>query len=163
MDGAPEHEPSVLRRPPRLKQVFTPRGRPLFFVTTCTRDRMRCLANDKTHDAFRLFSERSPELAGVWIGRYVIMPDHLHVFVSAEGSDSLARWVGSLKRHLTRILKPAETGRPVWQQGFFDHLLRHGESYSEKWDYVFRNPVRAGLVEIAEEWPFSGEIQAIEW
>ena len=163
MDMAPERGRGVLRRPPRLKQVFAERGRPLFFVTACTRDRLRCLANAKTHDAFRLFCERSPELAGVWVGRYVIMPDHLHAFVSAEGSESLARWVGSLKRHLARILRPDIGDGQVWQQGFFDHLLRHGESYAEKWDYVFQNPVRAGLVEVADEWPFSGEIEAIEW
>ena len=35
------------------------------------------------------------------VGRYVIMPDHLHVFVSAEGSRSLSKWAGSLKNYLT--------------------------------------------------------------
>jgi hypothetical protein len=34
---------------------------------------------------------------------------------------------------------------------FFDHLLRSNESYSEKWNYVFDNPVRAGLVSKAQE------------
>jgi REP-associated tyrosine transposase len=26
--------------------------------------------------------------------------------------------------------------RPLWQPGFFDHLLRNDESYSQKWEYV---------------------------
>jgi len=38
-----------------------------------------------------------------------------------------------------------------------------GESYSEKWNYTVQNPVRAGLVSNAEEWPFQGEIVSIRW
>jgi putative transposase len=52
---------------------------------------------------------------------------------------------------------------PVWQRGFFDHLLRGSESYSEKWNYVRENPVRAGLVASADDWPYSGEIVAIQY
>ncbi len=47
---------------------------------------------------------------------------------------------------------------PVWQKEFFDHLLRSDESYSEKWNYVRENPVRAGLVVNADEWKFIGHI-----
>ena len=39
-----------------------------------------------------------------------------------------------------------------------DHVLRGGERYSQKWDYVRQNPVRAGLVHDANDWPFQGEI-----
>lgn len=49
-----------------------------------------------------------------------------------------------------------------WQPGFFDHLLRNNENYAEKWDYVWRNPVRAGLVAKPEDWPYQGEIHVID-
>jgi putative transposase len=48
--------------------------------------------------------------------------------------------------------------KPHWQEGFFDHVLRSSESYSQKWDYVQMNPVRAGLCEKAEDWAYRGEI-----
>jgi hypothetical protein len=48
--------------------------------------------------------------------------------------------------------------KPHWQEGFFDHLLRSGDSYGEKWEYVRLNPVRAGLSKSPEEWPYQGEI-----
>ena len=51
---------------------------------------------------------------------------------------------------------------PVWQRGFFDHLLRSDESYTQKWNYVRDNPVRAGLVTNADDWPYSGEIVLID-
>jgi putative transposase len=46
----------------------------------------------------------------------------------------------------------------VWQSDTFDHILRSGESYSEKWNYVRMNPVRAGLAAAPEDWPWQGEI-----
>jgi len=36
---------------------------------------------------------------------------------------------------------------PVWQEEFFDHVLRSNDSLAEKADYICQNPVRAGLVE----------------
>jgi hypothetical protein len=50
---------------------------------------------------------------------------------------------------------------PIWQRGFFDHLLRSEESYAQKWDYVRGNPVRAQLVEKVEDWPYAGEFVTI--
>jgi hypothetical protein len=48
--------------------------------------------------------------------------------------------------------------RISWQKSFFDHVLRSDESAAEKWEYVRQNPVRAGLVASADEWPYAGEI-----
>ena len=52
---------------------------------------------------------------------------------------------------------------PIWQRGFFDHLLRSEESYAQKWDYVRGNPVRAQLVEKVEDWPVRGRIRNNLW
>jgi len=45
-----------------------------------------------------------------------------------------------------------------WQEGFHDHKFRTPESEQGKWEYVCMNPVRYGLVECSEQWPFGGEI-----
>ena len=84
---------------------------------------------------------------GIGIGRYVIMPDHVHLFVRGNLDFSLRQWVRMMKRALSNAIL-AEP--PHLQQGFFDHLIRHGESYAE-------NPVRAGLVTSPDEWPWQGE------
>ena len=72
------------------------------------------------------------------------MPDHLHLFVCLEGIP-LTNWVKSLKISLSKTIRSAGIDGPHWQRGFFDHLLRGGESYSQKWEYVRDNPVHAGL------------------
>ncbi len=45
-----------------------------------------------------------------------------------------------------------------WQAGFHDHKFRASESEQRKWEYVCLNPVRYGLVDRPEQWPFGGEI-----
>jgi len=147
----------MANRPPRLDLVFPTNGDPLFFVTFNTHKRMHLLASEALHARFILFA-REAEKREIAVGRYVIMPDHVHLFVRGRNLD-LSRWIRSLKRTLSDII-PA---KPIhWQEGFFDHLIRQDESYAQKWEYVRFNPVRAKLVKQAEDWPYQGEIVMID-
>ena len=47
----------------------------------------------------------------------------------------------------------AKQARIEWQHGFFEHRLRSEQNMRDKAEYVLQNPVRAGLVQSAEEWP----------
>ena len=144
------------KRPPRI-ELF--QGiRPLYFITFNTHLRSKVLANDAVHEAFRTFAERAHAEHGIAVGRYVLMPDHVHLFVALPEDVRLASWIKSLKAVLGKVLASEGIGPPHWQQSFFDHVLRGSESYSEKWDYVQQNPVRAGLVDDVDSWPFQGEI-----
>jgi putative transposase len=158
------------KTPPRLPQVFQKYAPPLYLVTICTLERRAILANPEVHESFREFGERGQEFL-IGVGRYVIMPDHLHAFVRIGGDVSLSRWVKGLKRTLDKTLEssghtattiPGCLINSFWQPGSFDHLLRHSESYADKWHYVAMNPVRAGLVSSPGDWPFRGEIVLID-
>ena len=145
--------------PPRLRWIFT--HNPLFFITFCTQQRRKLLASDTMHAAFVSFGTRAYSEQNVAVGRYVIMPDHVHFFVRRPDDLELGRWVGMVKQTLAKQIAPAGV-LPIWQRGFFDHVLRNDESYAQKWNYVRENPVRAGLVTNAEDWPYSGEIVLID-
>jgi putative transposase len=147
-------------RPPRLGRVFD--AAPLYFVTFCTHKRIRCLASDDVHAAFVAFGQRAERDFNVAVGRYVIMPEHVHLFVRGGLDFRLGRWIGLVKQALGKAAKVARAPAQFWQEGFFDHVLRNDESYSEKWNYVRSNPVRAGLVNRAEGWPYQGEIVYID-
>ena len=41
-----------------------------------------------------------------------------------------------------------------WQERLTLHRLRRDESRDEKWKYIKMNPVRAGLIKNAEDWPY---------
>jgi putative transposase len=145
-------------RPPRLEQIFQRYDPPLYFVTFNTYRRRQLLANERVHQQLIVFGQ-SGLARGIALGRYVIMPDHIHLFVRGSLDFVLAQWVRVLKRSLSAAIPEA---RPHWQSGFFDHLIRHSESYAEKWEYVCQNPVRAGFVRQYEEWPWQGEIERLQ-
>jgi putative transposase len=115
-----------------------------------------------THIAFREFALRGQADHNVAVGRYVLMPDHLHLFVCGPAKFRLEQWVRLLKTTLGRKLRDLSHEPDLWQRGFFDHLVRNLESYAEKWEYVRQNPVRAGLVTKPEDWPHQGEIVVID-
>jgi putative transposase len=144
------------RSPRRLDRLYV--QKPIYFVTCCTCRRRAYLANNRLHASFVEFARRAQAQFGIAVGRYVILPDHLHLFVVPANDIKLNDWVGILKRVLARSTETTGSNDPVWQRGFFDHVLRSSESYAEKWNYVRENPVRAGLAMRADDWPYSGEI-----
>ena len=153
---------SSRHRPPRLT-MLSPGVRPFYFVTFNTHRRLAILAQEAAHQVFVHFCEQAIE-RGVTVGRYVIMPDHVHLFVVFQsGGLTLAHRVQSLKNSLGKTLLQLGNDKPHWQEGFFDHVLRSDDSYAQKWEYVRQNPVRAGLVAAPEAWPYQGEIAAVRF
>ncbi|MBL7115005.1 MAG: transposase [Kiritimatiellae bacterium] len=152
---------SIPRRPPRMLP-FQKYGQPIWFVTLGTYDRKPVLNNVNVARRFQEFGKQQ-KLRGIAFGRYVIMPDHIHFFIRIAIDCKLGTTIGFLKKVLSKTLKQQGVLMPHWQPGFFDHLIRDAESYMEKWDYVYCNPVRAGLVESADEWSYSGEVVSIQY
>lgn len=150
--------------PQRLRRLeYAFQRLPIYFVTACTHERRTTLNNSDAHGRLIEFGNKGSEL-GAWLGAYVLMPDHLHAFVVIDDERmNLSRWIKSLKNSLSKTLRTTGVHAPHWQKGFFDHILRSGESYSAKWDYVRENPVRAGFVKQWDEWPFVGEIFDLEF
>lgn len=146
-------------KPHRLEQIFQSYDAPVYYVTFCTAHRKPILANTAAHAALRRYAGKA-ESRGIAIGRYVIMPDHIHCFIRMAPQHMLGTTIRMMKRALSAAIPNL---MPHWQPGFFDHLLRHGENYSEKWNYVYQNPVRAGFVERPEDWEFQGEIVSIRY
>ena len=79
----------------------------------------------------------------------LLMPDHVHLLVSFPQTDKRIQTVVSKWKEWT-----TKTLKINWQRDFFEHRLRKEESPREKADYILLNPVRAGLAESAEDWPY---------
>ena len=79
----------------------------------------------------------------------LLMPDHLHASYRSRRRDLSVQLIRSYKRITSKLSKIS------WQRNFFDHRLRHNESSAQKFDYICQNPVRAGLMDCADNWPFA--------
>lgn len=147
-----------IRRHPARGVLPTPHDPTIVFLTVCTKNRTPWLATSMVH----------AHLIGVWqkaqawrVGRYVIMPDHLHLFTAwIDGSVELDHWVRYWKSQFTKSFK-GERGE--WQSGHWDTRLRGVNAYESKWEYVRENPVRHGLVATCTDWPYQGELNLLDW
>lgn len=130
-------------------------------VTVCTFQRQPLRSLEAAH---RVLEEVWQDDLVYRVGRYVIMPGHIHLFCSPNSypAEPLNRWVSYWKSRSALKLR-LKNGDKVWQKNFWDRQLRSHESYSEKWLYIQNNPVRAGLVARAEEWPHQGEVYKLHW
>jgi REP element-mobilizing transposase RayT len=75
---------------------FFPKQRPFYFVTFNTYRRLPLLARPEINEAFCSFCVRAKE-HGVAVGKYVLMPDHAHLFVALHTDVSLGKWVKALR------------------------------------------------------------------
>ncbi|WP_221029483.1 hypothetical protein [Actomonas aquatica] len=86
----------------------------------------------------------------------VVMPDHLHLLVAGWRDSSDQRlFVRALRRSVGASLPPPVT----LQKQAYDHVLRPAEAGRDAVAslayYIAENPVRKGLVERAQDWPYT--------
>jgi REP element-mobilizing transposase RayT len=149
------------RRPVHFPPIERGNRPVIVFLTVCTANRKLLLDND---EAAALLLEAWAAADHWLVGRYIILPDHMHLFCAPGRHDalSLQRWVVFWKGHVSKRW-PDPVQQPIWHPNFWDTQLRLGQSYSQKWDYVRNNAVRHGLVPAAEDWPYQGELNSLQW
>ena len=86
---------------------------------------------------------------------WVVMPDHVHWLVEL-GTQPLAgiarRFKSSSALAINRALG---RGGALWQAGYHDHAVRSDDSLHRHAMYILGNPVRAGLTEQIEDYPYA--------
>jgi REP element-mobilizing transposase RayT len=148
-------------RLPHLAPLEFPNQSTIIFLTVCVEKRRPLLARPEIV-ALLLDCWRQ---ADHWlVGRWVILPDHLHLFCAPATFPEapLTNWARFWRSQATRQW-PHRGETPIWQRDFFDRRLRNGESYQQKWLYLWENPIKAGLVAKPEDWPYQGELNVLPW
>ena len=144
------HDPAML---PDRKTL--PHGLPtwvdehdLWFVTICCeRPCARPLTDTLISQGIRAGLAQSQCDGRLQLRLCTLMPDHLHLIAQWNHDRGMRHEVAQLKRWWARQLGIR------WQRDFFDHRLRSAKEFEAKAKYVRMNPVRAGLVSRAEDWP----------
>ena len=116
---------------------------------------------------------------GVAINAFVLMPSHLHAILWPEISVSLSNILRDFKRFTSKAIsdlawqqnhheflqkfrEARQNNRAqdisqyqVWQEGSHPEIIYTEQFAKQKLDYIHKNPIRANLVEIAENWPYT--------
>jgi REP element-mobilizing transposase RayT len=140
-------------RPKRLEQLYLRYSQ--YFVTFCSRNRKTIPSLESTQVALERYGRHGLEKHGISLSHYMIMPNHVHLFVRGGFEFSVSRWIAGLKRSMSKAINAP---KDFWRPGFFERVTRSRDNPEVKWLYVTQNPVRAGLVRQSEEWPYQGRI-----
>lgn len=104
---------------------------------------------------------------------YCLMPDHLHLLLQlppheiryidggARGivPEGILDHVGHFKKYTTTQIWWEHGGEgSLWQRSSFDRVIRYNDSIEAAGNYVLRNPVRKGLVENWEDYPYAAVV-----
>ncbi|TDY03845.1 REP-associated tyrosine transposase [Thiohalophilus thiocyanatoxydans] len=141
------------------RRLYYPGGVYFFTAVTASRQPLFTEASnvDVLRNGFRHVMARRPfKLEAI-----VILPDHIHCIwrMPEEDADFSNRWK-MLKGYVTRHLKGA-SGR-IWQSRFWEHVIRDDEDWRRHMDYIHYNPVKHGLVNDPDAWPFSSYKRYLE-
>jgi putative transposase len=140
----PFERPVRLSRP-RL-QTFDYRGCYAHHVVVVVKDRIPVFDDIALgHWCMGVLEDVAPE-TGFEVLAFCFMPDHLHMLV--EGMEDSSHLITLLQRFKQRtgFYFKKQSGAQLWQESYFDRVIRKEEDLGVVADYIFQNPVDAGLV-----------------
>ncbi len=101
-------------------------------------------------------SIKSGRNTGFRLVGYVVMPEHVHLLISEPERGTPSTMLKMLKQRVSRVLRTADSRLPqFWQKRFYDFNVWSRKKKIEKLGYMHANPLKRGLVEDAEDWPWS--------
>ncbi|HEY5330279.1 MAG TPA: transposase [Acidobacteriaceae bacterium] len=137
--------PSRLKRYQSFDQIH--------FVTFSCYRRLPFLNDDHSRLIFEETLETLRQRHDFDIYGYVLMPEHVHLLLSEPKLQKLSDTFRVLKTETSKKLKG---NRPqLWQRRYYDFNVITRPKFLEKLRYLHRNPVKRGLVENPEDWPWS--------
>ncbi len=86
---------------------------------------------------------------------FVVMPDHVHLLITVDADMSIERAMQFIKGGFSyRLGREAGYRGEVWRRGFSEVRVEDRQSFLRHKEYVAENPVKAGLSECPEAYPY---------
>jgi REP element-mobilizing transposase RayT len=133
----------------------------MFFFTANVRgSRTAFSAPGVAARCLNLLQKTADEL-DVEVDTFCLMPDHIHLLVLTQEGVDVATFMYRFKQ-ASGFECNQQLGwqGPFWQASYYDHVVRRDEDIESIRAYVLGNPVRAGIVEDAEKYPYAGSLIA---
>src|SRR5215211_1046793 len=141
---------------PRRLDGFSYVGPAQYFLTFCTFERLPVLKDSHLRDqALRQFRLAASVEAFVILA-YCLMPDHVHLLVEGTSDCSDFRRFAKMAKQRAGAAYARHSGRPLWQKGYFERVLRPHDNPKSIARYIVENPVRAGLATNPLDYPHVG-------
>jgi len=124
-----------------------------YFITASTFQKRSLLQSDRMRqllvDVLLHYGEQEKYL----LHEFVIMTDHFHLLISP--SVTLERAMQFIKGGFSfRAKRELGFAHEIWQPSYYDRRVGDAEEYFAFREYIWQNPVKKGLVHVAEEYQY---------
>ena len=126
----------------------------LHFITFSCYKRQPLLQTPAAKDTVQQILEQTRKQQGLRIAAYVLMPEHVHLLTNEPETGTLATFLQILKQLTSRELK-SPNQKQLWQHRYYDLNVSTTGKFTEKLQYIHRNPVKRGLVSRPEDYRWS--------
>ena len=153
---------SPKRKSPRLKDYDYATPNAVFFLTSRARlGRQVFKEPDFNFTCINYVKEERTRLShAVYV--YCLMPEHLHLLSSPlESGIPVTQYMGGLVSKITCLSWNYGYSGKLIQRSFYDHVIRKEEDLRRIAGYILNNPVRRGLVQRWEDYPYCGFIDPL--
>lgn len=149
----------IVRKKHRLKNYdYSQNG--AYFITICAKDRKNIfseiIANDSVIHPFKTeltkigfvaekgISNIENHYENVFVDKYVIMPNHIHLIIRIDNENGLPTVTPTISRIIQQYkgFVSKQLSESIWQKLFYDHIIRNDEDYITKWQYIDDNPAK---------------------
>jgi len=132
-----------------------PSGPITYFVSTATAGRRALLQSEAMASLF-IDVLRSYTAQGEFkVHEFVVMRNHVHVLLTVPARMTIEKAIQLIKGKFSfRAKKDLGFEWEIWQKGFSDVRITSRESYVRHVEYIYENPVKAGYVRSAGEYPY---------
>ena len=127
----------------------------IVFITQVVDGRERVFADPAQVSLLRSILHTAQEKHPFSMLAYVFLPDHFHLLIKPALGVTHSQIMLSIKPNFTVAYKKARrvTGpMRLWQQRYWDHIIRDEIDLVRHLDYIHYNPVKHGYVARPEEW-----------
>ena len=126
----------------------------IYLITSSTWQRKKIFAEwPYAHSAIQAFTHANV-LKDAQLLCWVLMPVHAHWLLQLGQERSLPSLVGAMKSASARAVRNSGYTQQVWVRAYHDQAIRREEDIAPIARYIVANPLRAGLVKRAGDYPF---------
>jgi putative transposase len=146
-----------------VKMPQAPQSTRTFFVTSTTVGRRALLQSDRMAQLLVDVLAENRRKKRFLLHEFVIMPNHFHLLLTPAAEVPLEKALQLIKGGFSyRAKREIHFAFEIWQASFVNHRIRDAEDYKHHHTYIWENPVKAGLSERPELFPWSSAALGME-
>jgi putative transposase len=136
--------------------LLAPQKTRTFFTSSATWERRLILQSDPLCDLLLDVLRENRVKQRLQVHEFVFMPNHVHLILTPAPLVALEKAMQFIKGGFSyRAKKEMGLNFEIRQKGYNEHRIRNAEEFAQHVEYVWMNPVKAGLVERPEQFRYS--------